>query len=93
MSPGPEVIDLFFMLNSLGRMLAFYHFCDACDTYGSCLCWGHHRRPRCHTFGSDRLLLKGYINFIQTLQKGKISLNTGQNGGVRKFLTELWPFL
>ena len=36
------------------------------------------RRPRSHTFGFDRELLKGCINTIQTLQKGQASLNTGQ---------------
>ena len=30
----------------------------------------------CHT--SDIQLFKGYINFIQSLQKGKALLNTGQ---------------
>ena len=45
---------------------------------------------------SDRYLLNGCINFIQTLQKGKASLNIGQVRMWRSstsFFTELWLFL
>ena len=39
--------------------------------------------------------LKGCTNFIQSLQKGKTSLNADQvrTNVIRKILTELWPFV
>ena len=61
-----SLLDVSIKLAFLSRMV---------DTKGSCL---RRRRPRCHTFGFRLITLEGCFNFIQTLQKGQASLNTGQ---------------